>query len=982
MIAPTPTMAQSAAFEFPEQDAAVAIPAFARASGLQILVPAQLLRGVRTNRVTGRYEPRQALEALIRGTGLKIATWKDSVVTLVRDAPGDQLADALSASEGSGEGDIVVTGFSRSIGRARDLKRAATINKDVIIAEDMAKFPELNLAESLQRIPGVAINREAGEGRRVTLRGLGPDFTRVQLNGMEVLGNVDSAMDSRGQRSRDRAFDFNIFASELFSRVEVEKSYQASQNEGGMAGTIGLFTAKPLENKPGLKGAVSAKLGTNRYTKDAQPRVAAMAGYNLDDTFGILASIAYSKRRTQEKGYDTYNPVQLTKAQIQTYLDNGLDISPLSAAQQAKFKSGELIYAAGNRLSVWDSKQERLGITLATQWRPVDTLTLTLDGLYGEFNTDRDEYHLATRPTTGSGEIIFNRAYSDFGRPILASKINDLRWDSSNFVDYADVDNVTYGSEHRRQINRSVFKQLALTGDWKATDALTFDGHVGYEKSTYRTPIDDKLYLQAQGGMVTEFAPDGESATNTYKWNTADPNNYVIREMYFRNNAQQTTLREASLNGRYQLNPVFKLNVGYAYRKYAMSGSDFFNDGLYGAEFKSKPGYDAVTPFAQIYDGWGGQPWVAGDWDKALAFYNKSHTQVGPTARTLNTFSIQEATNAGYLQLDWNTEIAGMTVRGNAGARAYRTQTTNTGLLANAAGQRVPNTIESDYSGVLPAMNVVLGVARDFQVRLAAAKNINRPALTSMKMTGTVQLGTAGYTVSNGNPTLKPYKSTDLDLAAEWYFGTIGMLSAGVFHKDIKDLIGTQTLLNVPYSVTGLSTDLAPGLTPDSNVVQFTRPVNLAKARLTGLELAAQSSFAFLPAPFDKFGALANVTLIDSNTKVNGLDGKITGLSDVNANGTLYYETKRWGIRGSANFRSGYLLSRYDGINPTSQDGFKSTIYVDAAAFVQLREGLRLTLDAINITNQPEVQINSTSGRLHNVTRSGTNLFAGINLTF
>jgi TonB-dependent receptor len=265
---------------------------------------------------------------------------------------------------------------------------------------------------------------------------------------------------------------------------------------------------------------------------------------------------------------------------------------------------------------------------------------------------------------------------------------------------------------------------------------------------------------------------------------------------------------------------------------------------------------------------------------------------------------------------------------------------------------------------------------------LAAAKNINRPALTSMKMTGTVQLGTAGYTVSNGNPTLKPYKSTDLDLAAEWYFGTIGMLSAGVFHKDIKDLIGTQTLLNVPYSVTGLSTDLAPGLTPDSNVVQFTRPVNLAKARLTGLELAAQSSFAFLPAPFDKFGALANVTLIDSNTKVNGLDGKITGLSDVNANGTLYYETKRWGIRGSANFRSGYLLSRYDGINPTSQDGFKSTIYVDAAAFVQLREGLRLTLDAINITNQPEVQINSTSGRLHNVTRSGTNLFAGINLTF
>ncbi len=124
----------------------------------------------------------------------------------------------------------------------------------------MAKFPELNLAESLQRLPGVQITREAGEGRRISLRGLGPDFTRVQLNGMEVLGNVDSAQDSRGQRSRDRAFDFNIFASELFSKVEVEKTFQAAQNEGGMAGTVGLFTGKPFDYGTGLKGAVTAKL--------------------------------------------------------------------------------------------------------------------------------------------------------------------------------------------------------------------------------------------------------------------------------------------------------------------------------------------------------------------------------------------------------------------------------------------------------------------------------------------------------------------------------------------------------------------------------------------------------------------------------------------------------------------------------------------------------------------------------------------------
>lgn len=158
---------------------------------------------------------------------LAIATATSGV--FATSAMAQTVTDPAAATDAA-PADIVVNGYIQSLAKARALKRDATIVKDVIVAEDMAKFPELNLAESIQRLPGVAINREAGEGRRITLRGLGPDYTRVQLNGMEVLGNVDSAMDSRGQRSRDRAFDFNIFASELFSRIEVEKTYQAAQN--------------------------------------------------------------------------------------------------------------------------------------------------------------------------------------------------------------------------------------------------------------------------------------------------------------------------------------------------------------------------------------------------------------------------------------------------------------------------------------------------------------------------------------------------------------------------------------------------------------------------------------------------------------------------------------------------------------------------------------------------------------------------------
>ena len=150
---------------------------------------------------------------ILMGVALSALCALVPALAVAQETTSGQTAQEETATE------VVVTGFRKSLSDARRLKRDATIQKDVIVAEDMAKFPELNLAESMQRLPGVQITREAGEGRRISLRGLGPDFARVQLNGMEVLGNVDSAQDSRGQRSRDRSFDFNIFASELFSKV-------------------------------------------------------------------------------------------------------------------------------------------------------------------------------------------------------------------------------------------------------------------------------------------------------------------------------------------------------------------------------------------------------------------------------------------------------------------------------------------------------------------------------------------------------------------------------------------------------------------------------------------------------------------------------------------------------------------------------------------------------------------------------------------
>ncbi|WP_339426920.1 TonB-dependent receptor plug domain-containing protein, partial [Pseudomonas proteolytica] len=156
---------------------------------------------------------------------------------LVKAAAQDAaLSGAAMPDRSVGEGtDIIVTGYRHSLTEAQNLKRRAVGNEDDIVATDIAAFPDLNLAESLQRIPGISITRDSGVGRQIALRGLGADFTRTQLNGMEVLGNTASGMDNRGGVTRSRSFDYSLFASELFNRVSVQKSYSAEQDEGGIA---------------------------------------------------------------------------------------------------------------------------------------------------------------------------------------------------------------------------------------------------------------------------------------------------------------------------------------------------------------------------------------------------------------------------------------------------------------------------------------------------------------------------------------------------------------------------------------------------------------------------------------------------------------------------------------------------------------------------------------------------------------------------
>ncbi|MDE8651008.1 TonB-dependent receptor [Novosphingobium album (ex Liu et al. 2023)] len=896
-------------------------------------------------------------------------------------------AFAQEASGNPAEEIIVIGSYAKSLGDARNIKKDSVIQKDVIVAEDMAKFPELNLAESLQRLPGVQITREGGEGRRISLRGLGSDFARVQLNGMEVLGNVDSAQDSRGQRTRDRAFDFNIFASELFSRVEVEKTFQAAQNEGGMAGTVGLFTGKPFDYGLGGKGAISAKLGTNQYTKDAQPRIAAMYSQNWDNRFGVALSVAYGRRETTEQGHNTYNYVNPSASTLQGLVANGLDISHLTSAQQAKFLSGDLYFADGNRISSWNAKMERLGLTGAVQWQPADNLLLTLDALYGQFTTHRDELHLATRPLASTGSVAFDTAAGSVWPAIFrtSSVINDLEWDDSNYATMTDVTGTTFGSEHRRSLNKNRFYQGVLTGKWDASDRLTIDAHVGFEKSTYKTPYDDKFYMRAKGNLIANYGPDGQSASFEYPgWDPTDPANYAMDSFYYRSFNNESELREGTLNLHYEMTDALTLRAGGAYHRFKQDGIDlFYDDNVNGTRSKTRG--TAVGDITSVFSNSFGS-WLIGDYAAGFAKYHEYHRlepNIDGTGGALqdieNVYTTTEETVSGYLQLDWDSELFGSRFRGNLGLRGYHTDTHSTGWIQGDSYAYLGTTdVSGSYSGVLPAMNAVLEMTPELLLRFAATQNLNRPGIGSIAAKGSAfQDSDSGeITASRGNPNLKPYKDTTLDLSVEYYFGKVGLLSASVFHKWIKNFIGSQTLENIPFSETGVPYTTIPGATADTIVKEFDMPVNVPGTKsVTGVELAAQAQFSFLPKPFDDLGVVANFTYVDA-------DKAITGISKTSYNATLYYENELWGLRGSLSHRTRWYTGRSDDVMSASTRGFEGSTYLDAAAFVNLTEQLQLTLNAINLTNQKDTQFWGQNRYLYNQTQSGTTYMAGVGYKF
>ncbi len=910
---------------------------------------------------------------------------------------------ASLGAESSAPADIVVTGFRGSLERALDLKRQSSGVVDSIVAEDIAKFPDNNLAESIQRVPGIAISRDQGQGRSISVRGLGGDFTATRINGMESQATTDGYNGA----NRSRGFDFNVFASELFSQIDVRKTASADLPEGSLGATVDLTTSRPLNFKETVL-TLSAQGGYNDQAKKVDPRLAAVfATQNDAGTLGFLISGAYSRQ--------SGNFQQSNSGDWNQGIGDGGFCSPANCPT-----TNGPVYDALQNPDVYNprfpryvqgvGRTERFGLTGSLQWKPGDDTNVTLDLLYSKFDVKRDDWALEP--------IGFSRAASQGGKP--ETIVRDGVIDGSNSLVYGLFDNVDLRSEHNRDNYTTEFVQATLNLEQKIGDRMTLSGLVGHSRSDFDNFMD--LSTQIDSFNVDNFSydlrPMGQYAP-AINWgiDVTDPASWYfgprvtqpggtgatgpeirLRPNYIRN--RNTTFRA---NLAYELSDALTLTGGAEYKKYAFA-SRTLRYALGEADFPAIPaGYD-IGSLTQSFCGFeqfsmpagNSKCWVAPN----IAAFDTAYNIFGNSGRTQlsDTVSAARGDNRAVTEKDWSfygmasfdTDIGGMRLRGNVGGRYVITRQesdflTTVPVSVEPSGV-VPTQVERTYRNFLPSLNLVLEPAEDVVLRFAAAKTMSRPPLGNLAGATTVNVSGGSRTVSTGNAFLKPFKSDNVDLSVEWYPGRGSILSIGGFYKDISSYIQSDTI-TAPYSTTGLPVELLAGtnVTPDTDFV-ITRVVNTPGGPLKGVELSFQQQFTFLPAPFDGFGVLANYTFVDSDIDYRAGGSLVTAtllnLSKHALNGTLYYEKDAFQARVSANYRGKFLTGVPAAFN---QDvaGTKSATYVDASISYDITDNITFSIDGINLTNQADVQYtDSVAERWVNYRLNGRQFYVGLRATF
>lgn len=853
-----------------------------------------------------------------------------SLMALATASPAfaqDAAPTQADSSNQSSDGEIVVTGFRASLAASLNAKRENDTVSEVITAQDIGKFPDKNVADSLGRLTGVNVVTGSasaggfGENQSVSIRGTDPQLNLTLLDGHSVATGDWFVLD---QTSGGRSFDFSLLPSELVGALEINKSSEADLVEGGIGGTINLHSRKPLDLK-GTTFSLTAQANYNDLSKSWRPQVSGLIGWsNEAGTFGVLAAAFYQEREFRRDGQEF-----------------------LGYTSYANFANSGQTVAAPNLIGAAYFTQERVrkGGTFAMQFKPSDKFEVTANAVYTRMDADnvnRNSMAWISR-MIGNNSTPGTPGYALANYTVKNGYLTQAAWNATD----------AGGNPVQGRVQDDIFRDaysstwiLNLDTKWHPTEALTVDAEVGYTKGMGATTDTFAWETYWNTGVNYQFGDKGAAVqypglptnptssaylNNYYSWSWGGKIISPDSETYVRADAEYALdngfIKSIKVGGRYT-DHARELN----YTAYSWAGNgafsgtntiglgtvfageltpDDFGDRL-GLNFAPYSVADKAKTLAELATNGGRQ----------FAFYPQA------------SFSVKEQTQALYAMARLGNDS---NWRGNIGLRAVHTDLHTLQYSPNA---KVANTItpfcgtcgtvevDRSYWDFLPSLNLTFNAQPNLLIRAAAARVMTRPGYAQLAGAFTVSdlalTGNAG-----GNPYLDPTRAWQFNVAAEWYYAKQALFSVNLFYLDIDSYITSAT--STRFLITQQH--------PTGANFTITGPVNGPGGTNKGIEINWQQPIG------GGFGFLANYTYADAKA-ANG--DVIDGNSKHTFNVTGYFENSLLSTRLSYTYRSKFR-SGIDRATPMWQDNFGS---LDASVSVNITHNIALTADAQNLLDK------------------------------
>jgi iron complex outermembrane recepter protein len=870
----------------------------------------------------------------------------------VQPAPSDNGDSATADAE-----DVIVTGIRRSLAASIEAKRQSSVVADIISAEDIGKFPDKNVAEALQRVPGIVINREFGEGERVSLRGTAPNLTKTLVNGHGIATADWFILD---QLAATRSFNYLTLPAEIVGQLDVYKSPQADVEEGGIGGTINVHTRHPLD-LPSFSINASAQGVYSERSGKVDPQASGLVSWkNVDETFGVLLGGVYQKRRIRR---------------------DGVEVLGYQTATSTGGATGQVASLIGSALFQQD--RERYGGNLELQFKPSDSLEIVATGLYSRFNAANfNQNFLAwTANALGGGGTLSNATLQDgtFVRGTVTSVPGGRA--------------VVYDAIYRDAFAETWSGDLDLNWHTASDGVLHLKG--GWTKAKGETK-NQPFY---EGGAPGAFTFDITGRVPQVSFTGVDPNNpnalaFDFASLHRVGNRDEEKYGyidfEQPLDG-----PLAAIKVGAKYTDHDRRA--FFLATTFGSFFVPLAASGCGGPCTSGNFAGGSLP---DDFLDNLAlpgtltsYFNVDTAKLqqilfsqpaANRARVLNppeNYAINEKTYGGYAMLKVGT--ADTRYHANIGLRVIRTDQTSRGNLLgvpagtpgsidNPFGVFLPVEVKRHYTDILPSVNVWFDLTPQLVARFGAGRTIARPDYTDIVPRVSLNPGT--LTGDGGDPGVNRYESDDYNLSLEYYPDRETIVAGAIYYKNIANYIVNRTVQEtfpVQTATPNLSrcTLVNAGQQLYNCLFDINRRSNGSGGRNFGAEFQLSRRL------FGPFGAIVNYTYSDA--KADSGD-PIPGNSKHALNLTGYFENDVLTARVSYNYRSKFFIN----IDRASLLNQGETDSLDGSLQVKLTDNIALTGDAVNLLNSKIFQYSGTETRFRARYDNGRIFYAGARVRF